>query len=120
MGTSLPDEAPPRPMQQCPYTCYWTARLTPRDLPWIGGSYGTIDGCALWLLSGQLHREGVGRHWRGLEHDLLVADVDDDRLPGLELLPQELLRQRVLDQARSEEHTSELQSRENLVCRLLL
>src|SRR5690606_42040929 len=30
------------------------------------------------------------------------------------------LRQNARDQGRSEEHTSELQSRENLVCRLLL
>src|SRR5690606_39609216 len=32
----------------------------------------------------------------------------------------ELLRREANDQPRSEEHTSELQSRENLVCRLLL
>src|SRR5690606_42138789 len=36
----------------------------------------------------------------------------DDDLPGLKRLVEENLR--------SEEHTSELQSRENLVCRLLL
>ena len=35
----------------------------------------------------------------GPEDDLAVLDVDDDRLAGAELLPQELLRQRVLDQA---------------------
>src|SRR2546430_12981143 len=42
--------------------------------------------------------------------------VDDLRGLGVELLPLPLI-QRV---ARSEEHTSELQSQSNLVCRLLL
>ena len=34
-----------------------------------------------------------------LEHHLVIAGVDDDRLSGFELLPQELLRQGILDQA---------------------
>ena len=37
-----------------------------------------------------------------------------------EKYPQRTDDQKVLDQTRSEEHTSELQSRTNLVCRLLL
>src|SRR5690606_40660134 len=39
--------------------------------------------------------------------------------PGCDVLGERLERRRVAD-LRSEEHTSELQSRENLVCRLLL
>ena len=31
------------------------------------------------------------------EHDLVVERVDDDRLAGVEFLPQDLLRERVLD-----------------------
>src|SRR5690606_40470674 len=47
--------------------------------------------------------------------ELLLRQAADDVVPGLEAEP-------VLDGdvLRSEEHTSELQSRENLVCRLLL
>src|SRR5205807_8235974 len=40
--------------------------------------------------------------------------------PGIEPLPAEQLRRQWLDAGRSEEHTSELQSPCNLVCRLLL
>src|SRR5207302_7302349 len=40
--------------------------------------------------------------------------------PPREILRQAGLGRRRLEQPRSEEHTSELQSRENLVCRLLL
>src|SRR5690606_41275509 len=47
---------------------------------------------------------------RRLKMDLLMSDrdIEDDTDQGL------------VRQGRSEEHTSELQSRENLVCRLLL
>ena len=52
--------------------------------------------------AGQLDRRGLealdGERKPSL-HDLAVLDVDDDRLAGPELLPEELLRQRVLDQA---------------------
>src|SRR5690606_39527097 len=47
---------------------------------------------------------------------LAVADVDLVHARGLEQAPRVVLEPEV----RSEEHTSELQSRENLVCRLLL
>src|SRR5439155_14196453 len=52
----------------------------------------------LGLLSSQLDRGRVRRHRSMLEGDVSVLDVHDDRLARLELLPQELLRQRVLDQ----------------------
>src|SRR5690606_41785217 len=46
------------------------------------------------------------------------------RVPGATVVLDDLLREegrpQVADRHRSEEHTSELQSRENLVCRLLL
>src|SRR3712207_8976415 len=45
-----------------------------------------------------------------------AAESLPDRLPPKDL-PEELIRRRL---ARSEEHTSELQSRQYLVCRLLL
>src|SRR6266511_791523 len=60
---------------------------------------------------------------------LTAADRLDDKASGFELgaddyltkpfaLQELVLRLRALDRRRSEEHTSELQSRENLVCRL--
>src|SRR5688572_31287020 len=51
--------------------------------------------------------------------DLGVAGVRAPRLAHLEEAGARL-RQHVLVDARSEEHTSELQSQSNLVCRLLL
>src|SRR2546429_5707124 len=51
----------------------------------------------------------------------LQADIGDRRKNALrELIDQSLLVQRGKDMGRSEEHTSELQSRLHLVCRLLL
>src|SRR3712207_8304505 len=64
--------------------------------------------------SGEHDIAAIGRH-RG-QHGLVVrlllrrADGDARRGPGLS----------VADEDRSEEHTSELQSRQYLVCRLLL
>src|SRR5438552_18533720 len=52
--------------------------------------------------------QGDGRHADRAGHDALVVVVDD---PGLGDCP---------EQQRSEEHTSELQSPDHLVCRLLL
>src|SRR5690606_40305096 len=46
-----------------------------------------------------------------------ISDEEADRLRGLKVLVVNALRE---EEHRSEEHTSELQSRENLVCRLLL
>src|SRR5436309_6277751 len=65
-----------------------------------------------------LFRSEQGPYLGGLERFPPVARVVVEPASGLgpELVPGDLL----LDQARSEEHTSELQSRENLVCRLLL
>src|SRR5690606_41996675 len=56
--------------------------------------------------------------------ELIVREHLDDYLPmAIPFLPLESLRNLVpmpFERYRSEEHTSELQSRENLVCRLLL
>src|SRR5690606_40595660 len=64
------------------------------------------------LLRGRLEGDGIQRRERldggGIRDDLLFGDA------GL------LRHARELRDLRSEEHTSELQSRENLVCRLLL
>src|SRR5690606_40999647 len=65
-----------------------------------------------------------------LEYDVMVGEEGDENLGSMReawdvgtIHASQLLR-RMADQAqpepRSEEHTSELQSRENLVCRLLL
>src|SRR5690606_39891358 len=51
----------------------------------------------------------------GTDPDIAVINVQNRVQSALQLLPEEVRRQ-----GRSEEHTSELQSRENLVCRLLL
>src|SRR5436309_10551761 len=59
---------------------------------------------------------GAGRgRPRHLEPEL-TAELDRPRLPAEERVGAGIQR----DVGRSEEHTSELQSRENLVCRLLL
>src|SRR5258707_8888754 len=72
--------------------------------------------------------------FRSLDHDVLGCDVDRGRivpvndnavgaLDGLDLDFRPFDRAQMhagLDQTRSEEHTSELQSRQYLVCRLLL
>src|SRR3989440_5556564 len=69
------------------------------------------------------------RHGRfGIDHSFVHVDVEKVRAAG-NLVPRhgqrafEIVRQdqfRKLGRARSEEHTSELQSRSDLVCRLLL
>src|SRR5690606_40807870 len=59
--------------------------------------------------------------WRHESADPVIADSDERSNGILQILlidGENELGLRVLD--RSEEHTSELQSRENLVCRLLL
>src|SRR5690606_39578486 len=80
---------------------------------------------------------GSGHAWRAmqhgakwLDHDLFLANqLVDDKADLFRAHRHNhhvshafgtLLPGRSLDQPRSEEHTSELQSRENLVCRLLL
>src|SRR3712207_7430594 len=59
---------------------------------------------------------------RGQLQRRLTAEGDDDALRALHLDDGEdvLERERLEVEARSEEHTSELQSRQYLVCRLLL
>src|SRR5687767_11424258 len=52
----------------------------------------------------QLNRRMIGQPFGLLECEFLVAtfvgrDVDQDRVPGLVLVPQDLLRQRILDHA---------------------
>src|SRR3712207_7028025 len=54
----------------------------------------------------------------GLERGLLVAEVEVGR--DLEAGGAQALRVDLAEHLRSEEHTSELQSRQYLVCRLLL
>src|SRR2546428_8091425 len=54
---------------------------------------------------------------------LRARDPGGDRAPrrlDLHLAPLDGLAERIVDLVRSEEHTSELQSRSDLVCRLLL
>src|SRR5690606_12827508 len=70
----------------------------------------------LWA-SGIEGRVGVGGNV--IEVDISFSDVVEN-LDGALFLPLELRKGRWAAVLRSEEHTSELQSRENLVCRLLL
>src|SRR5690606_41062979 len=57
----------------------------------------------------------------GLPFKLRIGNLDaDDRRQALPDIVTGQVAVAVLQQIRSEEHTSELQSRENLVCRLLL
>src|SRR3989449_4481751 len=72
---------------------------------------------------------GQGKHALSLDADGDVLPVDDEavehrvlprRLQPLEHLRERLLADRIGREVRSEEHTSELQSRLHLVCRLLL
>src|SRR5690606_41979442 len=51
--------------------------------------------------------------WRGEFRELVASCIDAGGIPAE-------IATRLAPQPRSEEHTSELQSRENLVCRLLL
>src|SRR5690606_40401152 len=77
-----------------------------------------------------LFRSPRGRHdhrgGRAHDRDAVVAQHGQGALQparrgsGALRSPHRLRRTRHLDRPRSEEHTSELQSRENLVCRLLL
>src|SRR2546430_4535954 len=61
-------------------------------------------------LGGRLQRSGVGDSFCAGEHPL----PESKQIVGIAEQP------RVAGHARSEEHTSELQSQSNLVCRLLL
>ena len=53
---------------------------------------------ALGTGPGELDRRGLDP-LDGAEHDLVALGVDHDRVAGVEFLPQDLLRQRVLDDA---------------------
>src|SRR5690606_39792565 len=72
-----------------------------------------------------VHRHGTAEaHAEAARHLLLEAELRGDAVRQAELAHAAEHRRRTaredLDAFRSEEHTSELQSRENLVCRLLL
>src|SRR5207302_2364418 len=70
------------------------------------GTAGVLADPTLILEAWDVNRLGVGQRRFGIEQEFKLWGKY-----GLE---------RSIAQARSEEHTSELQSRENLVCRLLL
>src|SRR5690606_39781425 len=62
-----------------------------------------------------------GLHRRGLDVPRLLWHIHVRQLQSLAGVTADLIGQRrAVVESRSEEHTSELQSRENLVCRLLL
>src|SRR5690606_41011503 len=72
-------------------------------------AYLKIDLCALRLQPDMVIERAAVRHHRAEDH--LVVAAKGPALPA---------RHPGFEKDRSEEHTSELQSRENLVCRLLL
>src|SRR5688572_23361918 len=95
----------------CLANCLWAgpASLNPTTRP-VGGNQ-KVDALDAYFESGPLPR--------------LRIEVDPVDLRGLDADPKTYIRARVREtspeeQERSEEHTSELQSQSNLVCRLLL
>src|SRR5690606_39477774 len=74
---------------------------------------GLLEACIRAAGAGLLTRPRVRGHDHG--RDVVVVSVPPDRTDEVGTQP---VRQQEVH--RSEEHTSELQSRENLVCRLLL
>src|SRR2546430_3616087 len=79
------------------FDCDWSSDVCSSDLPGDGGSYARLDEPELQGEDG--------------EHRVRPEQRRRDRPPALDPL---------VVRARSEEHTSELQSQSNLVCRLLL
>src|SRR5690606_12727265 len=69
---------------------------------------------SIYLLSPQIPMVFMGEEWAARQPFLFFSDVGDDLADKIREVRQKELSER------SEEHTSELQSRENLVCRLLL
>src|SRR2546421_1855557 len=67
-----------------------------------------------------LFRSVVRREQNGLAAAVVLADDFPQQQPGLRIEPRARLIQKQHFRIRSEEHTSELQSRSDLVCRLLL
>src|SRR5690606_40021005 len=72
--------------------------------------------------AGQHHRQDAGGEIADLSHAARAAQVAASAQGTVhqEHQPAARCRQAAQDPTRSEEHTSELQSREKLVCRLLL
>src|SRR5690606_41295393 len=69
-------------------------------------------------IPGPPNTEGDGYDWVEVEHEEITSTPDRDEYAFRVRPTQSPLS--AGDETRSEEHTSELQSRENLVCRLLL
>src|SRR5690606_40655436 len=102
------------------------ARLKPARLDWVGTSMGGLIGMgmAAGLTTSALMRLDRGELGLDPSHGIpLGRMVLNDIGPalndkGLSRIAEYVGKREEFD--RSEEHTSELQSRENLVCRLLL
>src|SRR5690606_41894826 len=99
-----------------------SAGLSPLPLP---DALPISDGV---LAAGDGAGDGAGLHpvagdadvhlGRGADEVLALAEVDDELVRGRVALAQAAVEgRRVGADGRSEEHTSELQSRENIVCR---
>src|SRR5207302_8369274 len=89
-------------------TLYWVREILERGADWFArqGRHGR-KGLRSFSVSGRVEKPGVHLAPAGITARELIAEYCGGMLPGHEM-------------DRSEEHTSELQSRENLVCRLLL
>src|SRR5216683_1835670 len=87
---------PSVPTRICSYTADDTSgkKRAPLRTPSFPNPYELFAGTG----AGKLDRRWL-EALDGPENDLVVLDVDDDRLAGPELLPQDLLRQRVFDHA---------------------
>src|SRR6266511_4544122 len=85
-----------------------------RDLVWLAGAHLVIEAGDL------VHHHSDGQTWAPWPQDN-TAELAQQARELIDHMDRALTQaRRHLAQARSEEHTSELQSRENLVCRPLL
>src|SRR5690606_39830601 len=102
LSSELPSMRPRPACPLCPYTTLFRSRRTPPAVDDAGLHRQFLLGMPELHHGEKRHLREV-RHMRGDERVLVVCRVSA-----------------AWHTSRSEEHTSELQSRENLVCRLLL
>src|SRR5207253_8870000 len=98
---------PPRPTL-FPYTTLFRSQLTKRKLCRCGRRLS-------WQVSPQAERVGIFAH-----RDNAKGDVFFNRHAKFRRSIADIVTRNAFSKSRSEEHTSELQSRGHLVCRLLL
>src|SRR5690606_42035666 len=96
---------PPTRPTLLPYTTLFRSKFIHADAIPVGGNHVTLD-----LAKGLSTSISAAERLKVMHGSALPGSADDRDLVSIQPIGDE----------RSEEHTSELQSRENLVCRLLL